>query len=589
MLAKATLVTASAHMTLRPYQEEALRISKHKFDHGITRQLIALPTGTGKTVIFACLPRHHQIAGRILILVHRAELAEQAKRKIEKWNPGVKVGIEMGDQSSWSGQKVVVAGVQTIGRVGCPQVNRRLLKLRPDEFDAVVCDEAHHSVADTYIRVFEHFQLIQPGNKKLLLGVTATPVRADGQGLWSVYQEIVYSMSITEAVKNGWLSDLKGYRVHTSVRLDTVPTSGDDFIVAALAQSVNTELRNELIVKSWFEHAQGRQTVVFCATIQHAKEVANAFRRANVSADAIWGEDVERSRKLYDHQQKKLRVLANCAVLTEGYDDWRVACIVMARPTLSQLLFVQMVGRGTRIPEGIDNLNTARLAGCTIEKQDCVIIDVADNTRKHRLITLPSLFGLPLGTDLQGRSPCGQRGSMIDPTKWQSSLLEKVRKLATETEEVDLLQMQSSDSVVARSVVEWDKTHDGSLLITLPERGRFIITRVADCAWSVDVQVAGQRYKFGEFTSLEESLASSERALKEHRFCNLLRDLERESRSRSYGPTPVQKALLKQFGYARVPPSFTRDQASKHLLSAGLHAYCAKYRKFLPRESRGQF
>jgi superfamily II DNA or RNA helicase len=232
---------------LRPYQREALEASKRRLDAGVTRQLIALPTGTGKTIVFANLLRNHSIEKRMLVLVHRMELAEQAWSKLKQCNPGVRVGVEMGWRESCRADRIVIAGIQTIGRDG----TGRILNFPRAEFGAIVCDEAHHAIAGTYMRVFDHFRVFDPGNRTLLLGVTATPVRGDGRGLSSVFEEIVFNMPILEAIRSGWLCDLRAFRVRTQVDLDQVraPLNGD-FAEAELDTAVNTRLRNELVVKT---------------------------------------------------------------------------------------------------------------------------------------------------------------------------------------------------------------------------------------------------------------------------------------------------------------------------------------------------
>ena len=331
---------------LRPYQQEALEASKRKFDAGITRQLITLPTGTGKTVLFANLLKHHGIQKKLLVLVHRRELAEQAKEKLGQCNPEIRmrIGLEMGQDEAWRRDHIVIAGVQTIGtQTGAG----RLRFFNPSDFGAIVCDEAHHAIANTYRRVFEHFGLHADGNQILLLGVTATPVRSDGRGLKGVFQEIVYNMPLLDAIKQGWLCDLKAFRIKSNVDLDSVRSAPDgDFLENELGSAVNTPRRNSYIVRNWVELGKPRQTVVFCVTIQHAKDLAEAFRSEGVRAECVWGTDPDRSPKLWKHKKGEITVLTNCGVLTEGYDDWQISCIVLARPTKSELLFTQMIGRG---------------------------------------------------------------------------------------------------------------------------------------------------------------------------------------------------------------------------------------------------
>src|ERR1035441_7187653 len=164
-------------MQLRSYQREALEASLTRFKAGISRQLIVLPTGMGKTVVFANLPQHHQLPGKMLVLVHREELACQAADKLRRWNPDLRVGVEMGTTYAYPKDDVVVASVPTIGRLK----SGRLLKFDPDAYSLVVCDEAHHSVSPSYKTVFEYFGFLGPTPSRLLLGFTATPNRGDKQ------------------------------------------------------------------------------------------------------------------------------------------------------------------------------------------------------------------------------------------------------------------------------------------------------------------------------------------------------------------------------------------------------------------------
>jgi superfamily II DNA or RNA helicase len=432
-------------LKLRPYQEEALRISKQKLDAGVTRQMLALPTGTGKTCIFASLLEYYKFQGNMLVLVHRSELADQAYEKIRAWNPDLplrRVGIEMGLDRCTGWEKVVIAGVQTVGRTN----TERLQKFPPSWFDVIVCDEAHHSVSPTYRNVFEHFGLFNRDNKKLLMGVTATPYRADDKELIpAVYQEIILNMPMLQAIDEGWLCDVRGFRItETGANLDSVNTGDDDFAVDRLDNEVNNAWRNGLIAREWRKLALNRRTIVFAVTVKHAIQLAAAFGEyCGVKAEAVWGEDPERERKLKEHKGGKVQILCNCGVLTEGYDDWGIECIVMARPTLSKVLFVQMIGRGTRVerfPDDTDNLVEARRKCLPITKPDCLIIDVVDNTKKHDLVTLASLFNR--GMDFDGKSLTElakqkKQGEIASPYLTPTDV-QKVERIETSIEEVDL-------------------------------------------------------------------------------------------------------------------------------------------------------
>jgi superfamily II DNA or RNA helicase len=383
---------------LRPYQVEALERSREALAAGTNRQLMVLATALGKTVIFANLRRSHGFSKKIMVLVHRDELCTQAVDKLERWNPHLQVGVEMAARRSGPLDDFIVASVPTLGRKGSP----RLARFRPEDFSAIVSDEAHHCPSNSWKYVLDHFGLMQPNPAApLSLGVTATPNRSDGAGLNACFDQIVFDLGIFEGIESGYLCDLRGMRIRSRTDLDHVHTRAGDFAQDELADAVNTPERNALVVKEWFKHARHKQTICFTVNVQHALDLAEAFKAHGVAAEAVWGDDPERREKLAWHKAGMLSVLTNCALIQEGYDDPQIQCIVLAKPTKSQLMFTQMIGRGTRIPEGVDNLKT-----CAFDpgKRDCLILDVVDNTRRHSLVTLSSLMGLGEHLDLKGKA-----------------------------------------------------------------------------------------------------------------------------------------------------------------------------------------
>ena len=250
----------------------------------------------------------------MLVLVHTEELVKQSLEKLRYFNRGIRIGIEKADQEASRGDGIVIGSVATLGR----KSSCRLAPYHPADFGVIVCDEAHHAVADSYVRVFEHFGLLESANRLLLFGVTATPYRRDGDQLRSVFQESVFHMPISSAIEQGWLCDLRAYRVRSSVSLDQVEVNSIDFNIKQLENAVNTSARNDLVVRSWYQHAGRRQTIVFCVDIQHANDLASTFRREGVSAEAVWGVDPNRSAKIKRHKDGEIKVLINCSVLTEG-------------------------------------------------------------------------------------------------------------------------------------------------------------------------------------------------------------------------------------------------------------------------------
>lgn len=221
------------------------------------------------------------------------------------------------------------------------------------------------------------------------MGLTATPDRLDGVGLASAFDDIVDSRTLRELIDQKVLSDLRAYRVLTAVNLDTVRTTHGDFVESDLARAVNVQERNTAAVSAYVERARGRQAIAFAADVNHALALADAFRSAGMAAAALHGgmRLSDRHRLIEDFHTGRLRVLTNCMLLTEGFDAPQTSCIIQARPTQSRSLYMQMIGRGTRLAAG---------------KTDCVVLDLVDNCRKHRLVTVASLCGLPPHLDLQG-------------------------------------------------------------------------------------------------------------------------------------------------------------------------------------------
>jgi ATP-dependent helicase IRC3 len=594
-------------MKLRPYQSDALRVSKEKYDQGTRRQLVALPTGTGKTPLFVNLPTHHKFDGRTLVLVHREELAEQAARSVRKWFPEAKVGVEMGASYSSTGDDFIVGSVQTLSREG-----GRITKLRPEEFTTIICDEAHHSVAPSYKAVFGYFGLgfetdgfgrgspeagrpaatirgsggIAAGDR-LLFGVTATPNRGDGQGLGQVYDEIIYQMSILDAIRQGWLVDIRGIKVKTNTSLDAVHIRAGDFAKNELEEAVNVDDRNHLIVQNWIKYGEDRQTIAFCVDIAHSQKLAETFRAYGVAAEAVWGVDPYRGDKLRYHKERKLRVLTNCEVLTEGYDDWQVACIIMARPTKSQLLFVQMAGRGTRIPEGIDNLLDARAAGTPLPKEDCLLLDVVDNTGRHSLVTLASIFGLPPKTDMKGQTVTKALATfqkVVDERTVDPKVLENVETLEeipTAVEKADLFTVKWPEEVLQGSKLQWKKGLGDEYFIALPNDEHVFIFRDLIGKWDIKGTVKAQTFEHNGIDELPEAFRVADNYITMMGGREILTLLRRDSKWRKQQISKPQLAYLKYL-YRNRPelwPNFdnlTKGEASIAIDKATKEAFGVK-------------
>ena len=359
-------------LTLRPYQAEALAAVEHAAHQGISRPLITLPTGTGKTVIFSHLVK--QRPGRCLILVHRDELIRQASDKLSEILPGVAVGIVKAQDDDHTAP-IVIASVQTLGR---PQ---RLERLTWD-FATIIVDEAHHAVAATYRQILERAGAFAHGGP-LTLGVTATPQRGDRVGLEQVFQQIVYHKTLREMILAGYLADLRAVQIRVEADFRQLRTRTGDFLDHEVADLLLQVDAPEKIVQAYLDHALGRKALLFTPTVAFAETMAKLFRAAGVATESVNATTPleERRAMLQRFRQGETQVLANCGVLTEGYDEPSVDCILIARPTQSTALFTQMVGRGTRLYPG---------------KTDCLVIDVVGATTHHHLVSVASLTGLPL-------------------------------------------------------------------------------------------------------------------------------------------------------------------------------------------------
>ncbi len=414
---------------LRDYQRECLTAISSGLARGRKRLLISLPTGTGKTVIFARFPEVLAGDRRLLVLTHRLELIEQTREKLEAVNPGISVSVEQAERRAGSG-RLVVGSIQTLAR-------GRVQAFDPSEFWGIVVDEAHHAVAPSYRRVIDHF-----GPDARVVGFTATPRRGDSYGLGSLFEEISYSRGLSEMINSGWLSTIKAYRVSSNTSLDDVATSRGDFAEGDLSRTVCTDDRNALIVRAYLDKAVGRRSIVFCAGVTHAQALAADFAAAGVRAVAVWGEMPfdERRSVIASFRNGNLDVVTNCGILTEGYDDPAISCVLMARPTKSTMLYTQMIGRGTRRHPG---------------KSDLLVLDVVDNSRRHSLTTINALFDLPLLYNPSG-GDVNEQAKRIAGLPWtfDRSGLRGPEDVEAVYHEIDLLKARAAQDIRARQAAD---------------------------------------------------------------------------------------------------------------------------------------
>lgn len=351
---------------LRDYQIECLESVSTEFQKSISRQLIVLPTGSGKTIVMAAIAKHFN--KKTLLLAHREELINQAVEKFKLFWPSVDIGICMADRDDMDHQ-VVIGSVQSCSRI------KKLERLKERDFELLMIDEAHHSASDSYQALINAIGFNGTA-QKLLVGVTATPQRSDKLGLGDTFTHVTFSRSISTMIKGGYLSPIVGRKILTNFAFEKIHSSNGDFSINDLSEAVNTSERNAFIVNKFMEYAPERKGIAFCCDVQHCKDLSNAFKVAGIESAAVWGdmEPVERKRTLEAFKHGQIQVVASCGVLTEGYDEPTVNAVIMARPTKSSGLFTQCVGRGLRLWPG---------------KENCLVLDFTD--KHHTLDGIMSL------------------------------------------------------------------------------------------------------------------------------------------------------------------------------------------------------
>ena len=353
----------------RYYQREALDAVIAARAQG--KALVVLPTGTGKTEVFCKVIERFNAP--TLVLAHRKELLEQAKKKLLRYYDETAIGIVGAGYNQWE-RPIIIASVQT--------VRNQTKRLQEKGFRLVVCDEAHHATKkNSYSKVFDALL------EAFVVAFTATPKRLDGQEITDIFYAPIYEKTLAEMVHEGFLCDLRGIEAKSTTSLDAVKKSMGDFNEKELAALVNTDARNRLVLQSYITYARGLSAICFAVDVAHAHTLASLFNEFGIASVALDGKThpTTRADVLKQFETGHIKVLVNCELLTEGFDAPHVQCVIMARPTLSYSLYMQMLGRGTRLHEN---------------KKECIILDVVDNFRKHG-ITRPQRFKQIMSIDTE--------------------------------------------------------------------------------------------------------------------------------------------------------------------------------------------
>lgn len=330
-------------MQLRPYQEEARVKVQQEWKEGRKRTLLVLPTGCGKTIVFSKIIEDRVKMGeRVLVLAHRSELLEQASDKLMTAT-GLGTALEKAENTSiGSWFRVVVGSVQTMQR------EKRLSQFPPNHFDTIVIDEAHHAISDGYQRVLEHF------GEANVLGVTATPDRGDMRNLGSYFDSLAYEYPLVDAIKSGYLSKITAITIPLELDISTVSQQAGDFKVSEIGTALDPYL--EQIADEMVKQCKDRKTVVFLPLVKTSQKFREILNAKGFKAAEVNGESKDRAEILEEFDKDKYNVLCNSMLLTEGWDCPTVDCVVVLRPTKVRALYSQMVGRGTRLAPGKENL-----------------------------------------------------------------------------------------------------------------------------------------------------------------------------------------------------------------------------------------
>lgn len=327
----------------RPYQKEAIDKIHKEWDEGKSKTLLVLPTGTGKTVVFSKVIANQVNKGeRCLILAHRSELLEQARDKLEK-TTGLRASLEKAEESSLGKPyRVTVGSVQTLQNI------KRLSKFDKNHFGAIVIDEAHHVLSQSYQNVLNYFD----GAK--VLGVTATPDRGDMKNLGQVFESLAYEYSLPQAIKDGFLCPIRAQTIPIKLDLNGVKTQAGDFKAQDIGDALEPYL--EKIADEMLYYAKDRKIVVFLPLVATSQKFCALLNKRGFQAAEVNGNSVDRKAILEDFENGRYNVLCNSMLLTEGWDCPSVDCVIVLRPTKVRSLYAQMVGRGTRLSKGKEYL-----------------------------------------------------------------------------------------------------------------------------------------------------------------------------------------------------------------------------------------
>ena len=406
-------------LELRDYQKECIDIIDNLKPGSY---LIQMATGCGKTATFTNIKRK----GRVLVLAHREELVTQPIKYYD-----CPVGIEMANHKS-NNEPVVIASVMSL--------IHRLQKFKPDDFDTIITDEAHHAAAKSYKKVYEYFK------PRLHLGFTATPNRGDNVRLDDVFEDIIFERDLKWAIKNKYLTDIECLRVNIGYDISKVARRMGDFAPGELEEVMNTEILNQAIAEAYKKYAKG-QTLIFATSVKHAEDIAKQIP----GAVAVTADTKNREELIRKFTNREIPVLVNCMIFTEGTDMPLVETVMIARPTSNNALYTQMVGRGLRLYPG---------------KEKLVLIDLVGTTGKANLCTAPSLLGIDLNA-VPANKQDEIQGDLFD---LPDIIVKNADCPSSWIRNVEIVNLWAKEQSYNTHGVNYFKMPNGNMVVSLPRR-----------------------------------------------------------------------------------------------------------------------
>ncbi len=527
----------STKMELRPYQQEAKDSVFEQWEK-VNKTLVVLPTGCGKTIVFAKVTEECVRRGkRVLILAHRGELLDQASDKIAK-TTGLRCALEKAESTclgSW--YRITVGSVQSLQR------EKRLTQFDKDYFGTIIIDEAHHCITDGYQKILQYF------SDAKVLGVTATPDRGDMRNLGEYFESLAYEYTLPKAIREGYLSPIKALTIPLQLDLSGVSMQSGDFKAGEIATALDPYLYQ--IADEMAKYCQDRKTVVFLPLVKTSQKFRDILNEKGFKAAEVNGESRDRAEILEAFDKDEYNVLCNSMLLTEGWDCPSVDCVVVLRPTKVRSLYSQMVGRGTRLYPGKQGLllldflwhterhelchpanliceseevarkmteNLEEAAGCPIDieeaektaaedvvtqREEALAQKLAEMKRRKKKLVDPLQFEMSIqAEDLSGYKP-SFGWEMSPPTDGQKATLEKLGILPDEIDNqgkaaklLDRLHKRSEEGLTTprqiRCLERYGFQHVGTWQF---DSAKKLIDRIAANGWKVPGDINRQEYR----------------------------------------------------------------------------------------------